>query len=133
MPTSLGIMQIFFGPPPPPPPCDGCWPTPQDATTRANTISRATRTTLNLHAGLATFSPPFRYAFALLHLQLPSLSAGHSSLLRKNSFRNTATRSRTPSTKTIQVLGTPASVRPLRNVAMMRTPSTVPPMVPDPP
>src|SRR3712207_6697237 len=62
MPTSLGIMQIFFGPPPPPPPCDGCWPTPQDATTRTNAISRATRTTLNLHAGLDTFSPPFRYA-----------------------------------------------------------------------
>src|ERR671917_2061347 len=62
MPTSLGIMQIFFGPPPPPPPCDGCWPTPQDATTRTNVTSRATRTTLNLHTDLDTFSPPSRYA-----------------------------------------------------------------------
>src|SRR5215207_7794309 len=62
MPTSLGIMQIFFGPPPPPPLWDGCWPTPQDAATRTKAISRATRATLNPHAGLDTFSPPSRYA-----------------------------------------------------------------------
>lgn len=57
----------------------------------------------------------------------------YSSLLRKNSFKNTATRSKTPSMKSCQVLGTPARIRPFCSVAMMRTPSTVPPIVPEPP
>src|SRR3712207_4235354 len=72
MPTSLGIMQIFFGPPPPPPPCDGCWPTPHPAAIRANATSTATLATLNLHAGLDTLSPPSRYA--LLSFTYSSLS-----------------------------------------------------------
>src|SRR5215218_11507986 len=132
MPTSLGIMQILLGPPPPPPPWDGpCWPTPQAATAGTRTANRVVRTALDNHARRDILLPPFtefRSPFAEV-----SRHMSYSSPFRKNSLRNTAVRSRTPSTKSCQVLGTPASIRPLRKTAMIRTPSTVPPIVPDPP
>src|SRR5215213_2817082 len=130
MPTSLGIMQILVGPPPPPPPCDGCCPTPHETAVATSTASRAVESTFRFLIEPNTL-------LLLLKDFLPEYplypDMFYSSPLRKNSFRNTATRSRTPRIKSCQVLGTPARSRPLRSIAMMTMPSTVPPMVPEPP
>src|SRR3712207_717225 len=59
MPTSLGIMQTFFGPPlpPPPPPWEGCWPTPHEAATRTRAINMSIRAPLAPITIFGTFSP----------------------------------------------------------------------------
>src|SRR4028119_2158271 len=57
MPTSLGIMQTFFGPSLPPPPWEGCWPTPHEAATKTRATNTSTRTPLAPPPTLHT-SPP---------------------------------------------------------------------------
>src|SRR5918998_3913121 len=57
MPTSLGIMQTFFGPPLPPPPWEACWPTPHEAATRTRAINMSIRAPLAPPTIFGTFSP----------------------------------------------------------------------------
>src|SRR5215208_5240146 len=105
-------MQILAGPPPPPPLCDGCWPTPHETAVATSTASRAVESTFRFLVEpntLLLLPNDFLPEYPLY----PDMF--YSSPLRKNSVRNTATR------------------RPLRSIAMMTMPTTLPPMVPEPP
>src|SRR5215208_5806989 len=85
-------MQILAGPPPPPPPpCDGCWPTPHETAAAASTASRATFRLLIEPNTLLLL--PQRFPSRDRYPLYPDMF--YSSPLRKNSFRNTATRSKT--------------------------------------
>src|SRR5215211_6961726 len=95
MPTSLGIMQILVGPPPPLPPCDGCCPTPHETAVATSTASRAVASTFRFLIEPNTLLLlPQRIPSRDRYLLYPDMF--YSSPLRKNSFRNTATRSKTP-------------------------------------